>query len=62
MELHLRSSGVLGRGAAYRLYSQTWTEKECDRVIQLLRLVRDWLEQDNYEASIRDQWRGMSAG
>lgn len=59
MELHLRSSGVLGPNSAYRLYSQTWTAKECDR---LLGLVRDWLEQDNYERGVRDQWRGMSCG
>ena len=62
MELRLRSSGLIGGKTEYHLYSQSWTAKDCGRVIQFLRLTRDWIEQDNYAACIRDQWRGMSAG
>lgn len=47
MDIQLRSCGVLSRDSSYRLYTSAWSERECDRVIQFLKLVKEWVEQDN---------------
>lgn len=62
MNLYLQSTGPLGPNSTYSLYAKAYTERDCDRLIQHLRLVRDWLEQDQYAADRRDQWRHISAG
>lgn len=47
--MQLRMLTQVGPKTTVQIYATVWTARECDRLIEVLTLLRDWLREDEAE-------------
>ena len=64
--MKLRFHSEMSSNSSVSIYASSWGTKEAERVLELLALLKRWLQQDQYDERYaqfrRNEWIGMSAG